>query len=340
MTNINYVQILNFFIKLIDMNKVFIAPMLDYTDKYYRFFIRKITKKCTLFTEMIVADSIIHADHHPLLSYNEIEHPIVVQIAGSDPHKLGIASKICQLYGYDSINLNVGCPSDRVKSGNFGACLMLDTNLVTDCIKSMLDSTKLPISIKHRIGIDYNEEYGFLRDFVGNIAQVGCKQFIIHARNAILKGLTPKQNREIPKLKYDYVYKLKEDFPDLDIIINGGIKTINDIASHLKLLNGVMIGREAYNNPFMLNDIDHIYYSEPISKNNRFDIAFSMIDYLHEQKKLNIKLYKITKHMAGLFLGCHNARLWRFAVTNKIAKTDSIQTYLDALNIMNDISIN
>ena len=316
------------------MSKISIAPMLDCTDKYFRYFIRKITKKSLLFSEMIVSDSIIHGDQQKILSFDAIENPVAVQIAGSNPINLGLATKICQSYGYSEINLNVGCPSDRVKSGNFGACLMLKPELVSDCIKSMLDNTSLPVSIKHRIGIDYNEEYNFLSDFVGQISDCGCKKFIIHSRNAILKGLSPKQNREIPRLKYDYVYRLKSEFPDLEIIINGGIKTLQDIDKHFNHVDGVMIGREAYDNPFMLKDIDNIYFSDPVNQINRIDIAISMIDYLSYLMSSNIKLMKVTRHMAGLFYGCHNAKFWRNSLINQIPKTNSIDTYLDALKFM------
>ncbi len=317
------------------MQTIAIAPMLDWSDRHYRYFMRQITKTTTLYTEMIVTDAIIHGNREHLLGYNKAENPLVVQLGGSDPYKLVLASKICQEYNYDSINLNVGCPSDRVKSGNFGACLMHDSKLVATCIKAMQDAVKIPITIKHRIGLDYCNDYSFLCDFVAAIANIGCKDFIIHARNAILSGLSPKQNREIPPLKYDFVYQLKKDFPNLNIIINGGIKTIDEIKQHLASVDGVMLGREAYYNPYLFSAIDQIFFNSASPIQTRQQIAYNMLSYLEEAVSQNIPLHRITRHMIGLYHGCAKAKIWRYQLTNEMIKTNDINTYIKLINFMN-----
>jgi tRNA-dihydrouridine synthase A len=313
-------------------NKISIAPMLDWSDRHYRYFMRKLTVKVLLYTEMVVADAIIHGHKDKLLQFTSEESPIIVQLGGSDPEKLAIASKICQDYGYDGINLNVGCPSDRVKSGNFGACLMNDPILVAKCIDKMQQSCSLPISIKHRIGLGYENNFDFLLNFINIISSAGCKDFIIHARNAILTGLSPKQNREIPILKYDYVYQIKQLFPQLNIVINGGIKTKDDIKQHLTDVDGVMIGREAYYNPYLFNDFDLEFYHHNHPIKTRYEVAYSMIEYLEQQATLNIPLHYITRHMVGLYHGKPNAKQWRFGVTQGMQRDSSIQSYLELLS--------
>ena len=225
-----------------------------------RYLLRLISKKVFLYTEMIATGSIIYGKCLEQLEFNKEEHPVGVQLGGSDINDLVECSKMCEQQGYDEINLNVGCPSDRVQKGKFGACLMLEPNLVGDCLKNMQDAVNIPVSIKCRLGIDENISYEFLHNFISIVKRSGINIFIIHARNGILKGLSPRQNRNIPPLKYDYVYKLKEDFPELEIIINGGIKSLNESKAHLKKVDGVMIGRAAYDNPFMLKDIESNFY--------------------------------------------------------------------------------
>lgn len=309
-----------------------IAPMLDWTDRHYRYFMRQITKKTVLYTEMIVADAIIHGNQNRLLSYNDEEHKVVLQLGGSDPEKLAKASVIGAQYGYDEINLNVGCPSDRVKSGNFGACLMADPHLVAACIKSMQDRVSVPVTVKHRIGLDHNNEYGFVGEFVGVIANAGCKHFIVHARNAILKGLSPKENREIPPLKYEYVYRLKKDFPDITFTINGGIKTISEIEQHQQFIDGVMLGREAYYNPYLFINMDMLVEpNENIIKPSRLEIATQMLSYLEEMKKKDIPLHHVTRHMIGLYYGCANAKMWRTTLANEMIKENSLFVYENLL---------
>lgn len=316
------------------MPLIAIAPMLDWTDRHFRYFMRQITRHTILYTEMVVADAIIHGDCEKLLQFNKEEHPVVAQLGGSNPEKLVLASLKCEQYGYDGINLNVGCPSDRVKSGNFGACLMNNAQLVANCVQEMQEAVHIPVTIKHRIGLDYNEDYSFLHDFVATIAASGCSHFIVHARNAILKGLSPKQNREIPPLKYDYVYKLKQDFPQLTFSINGGIKTVHEINNHLKYVDGVMIGREAYYNPYLFSTFDQTWFGESTPIATRLEIAHSMLSYLEQCTAKNIPLHHITRHMIGLYHGCPKAKIWRYQLTNEMIKTNSINTYIELLKII------
>lgn len=311
-----------------------IAPMLDWSDRHYRFFMRQITKHTLLYTEMVVADAIIHGKKERLLGFDLEELPVIAQIGGSDPVKLALASKEMSKYGYSGVNLNVGCPSDRVKSGNFGACLMQEPKLVAECIKAMQDAVTIPVSIKQRIGINYNYEYGYLSDFVFQVAETGCKDFIIHARNAVLTGLSPKQNREIPPLKYDFVYKLKQDFPALNIVINGGIKTLAEIDMHLAHVDGVMLGREAYYNPYLFSTVDQTYFNAPTTILTRNEIALLMEDYLIKMHNKGVKLHHITRHMLGLYYGCAHAKLWRHTLAQEVLKTNSVDTYSNLLKII------
>ena len=313
-----------------------IAPMLDWSDRHYRYFMRQISKYTILYGEMIVADAILHGNVPQLLGFNTIEQPIVAQLGGSDPHKLAYAARKCQEYGYNQINLNVGCPSERVQSGSFGACLMREVDLVADCIKAMQDSVDIPITIKHRTGLDYDYNYNYLQEFVAKIAQTGCNTFIIHARNAILKGLSPKANREIPPLRYDFVYQLKQDFPDLNIIINGGIKTYDEINTHLQSVDGVMLGREAYYNPYLFSKIDNLYYGEKTPPISRKQIALQMVPYMQEMYYNKIKLHQITRHMIGLYHGCKHAKLWRSSLTTEMINHNSVDFYLTLVEQMDE----
>lgn len=314
-----------------------IAPMLDWTDRHFRYFMRQITTSTVLFTEMIVDNAILHGNQEKLLGFDNSEHPVIIQLGGSDPEKLSQAATGCEKFGYKGINLNVGCPSDRVKSGNFGACLMQDAKLVAKCIKSMQDSVSIPVTVKHRIGLNYDNDYNFVYNFVYELSTIGCNHFVVHARNAVLSGLSPKQNREIPVLRYDYVYRLKQDFPELEFIINGGIKTIEDINEHLKYVDGVMLGREAYYNPYLFANFDKIWYNSQSIVKSRIEIAKSMIPYMKEAAKNDIYLHHITRHMIGLYHGCKNAKIWRYQLTNEMIKTNSMDTYNKLLDFMEDI---
>jgi len=295
--------------------KLSVAPMMDWTDRHCRVFHRQITRHTWLYTEMVTTGALIHGDVARHLRYDEIEHPVALQLGGSDPADLAVSAKLGQEWGYDEINLNCGCPSERVQRGAFGACLMAEPQLVADCVKAMRDAVDIDVTVKHRIGIDKNEDYGFVRDFVGTIADAGCTTFIVHARNAILKGLSPKENREIPPLKYDVAYQLKREFPALEIIINGGIKTSDEVALHLEHVDGVMLGREAYHNPYVMADYDARFYGDDSPVKSRTEVLAAMLPYiaaqLAEYRDKGLKLNSITRHMLGIMTGLPGARAFR-----------------------------
>jgi tRNA-dihydrouridine synthase A len=290
--------------------------MMDWTDRHCRVFHRHITRHTWLYTEMVTTGALIHGDVERHLRYEGIEHPVALQLGGSDPADLAKSAKLGEQWGYDEINLNCGCPSERVQKGAFGACLMQEPQLVADCVKAMRDAVGIDVTVKHRIGIDYNEDYGFVRDFIGTIAEAGCRTFIVHARNAVLKGLSPKENREIPPLRYHVAYELKREFPDMEIIINGGIKTNDEIARHLEHVDGVMIGREAYHNPWLMADWDARFYGDADAPaRTREDVLEAMIPYIQAQLErygpLGLRLNGITRHMLGLMAGLPGARGYR-----------------------------
>ena len=232
--------------------RISVAPMMDVTDRHCRFFLRQVSSRARLYTEMMTTGALLHGDVPRHLEFNSEEHPVALQLGGGEPAELAHCAKLGEQYGYDEINLNIGCPSERVQRGAFGACLMAEPQLVGTCVKAIRDAVQIPVTVKHRVGIDKVEDYSFVRDFVGTVARAGCRTFIVHARNAVLKGLSPKENREIPPLKYDYVYRLKRDFPGLEIVVNGGIASKEQIQEHLRRVDGVMIGRAAYSNPWFL----------------------------------------------------------------------------------------
>ena len=299
--------------------RVSVAPMLDWTDRHCRMFHRQITRHTWLYTEMVTTGALIHGDIERHLNFNDEEHPVALQLGGSEPKDLAQCAKLGERWGYDEINLNCGCPSERVQKGAFGACLMGEPPLVADCVKAMRDAVSIDVTVKHRIGIDDVESYDFVRDFVGTIAGAGCKTFIVHARNAILKGLSPKENREIPPLKPDYAYRLKREFPQLEIIINGGIKTEAEIDAHLQHVDGVMIGREAYHNPYLMASFDARYYGNEAQVKTREEILQAMQPYILDQLARygkseaggGLRLNSITRHMLGLMAGLPGARAFR-----------------------------
>jgi tRNA-dihydrouridine synthase A len=305
-----------------------VAPMMDWTDRHCRVFHRQITKHTWLYTEMVTTGALVHGDVARHLRYDEIEHPVALQLGGSDPADLATSAKLGEQWGYDEINLNCGCPSERVQRGAFGACLMAEPQLVADCVKAMRDAVSIDVTVKHRIGIDKNEDYGFVRDFVGTIADAGCNTFIVHARNAILKGLSPKENREIPPLKYDVAYQLKREFPALEIIINGGIKTSDEVALHLAHVNGVMLGREAYHNPYVMADYDARFYGDDATVKSRTEVLAAMLPYIAEQLAQygdkGLKLNSITRHMLGIMTGLPGARAFRQLMSDpkRLAEAD------------------
>ena len=311
-------------------HKVCVAPMMQYTDMHDRYLLRLISKKIFLYTEMIATGSLIYGKCLDQLDFNEEEHPVGIQLGGSDINDLVECSKMSEQRGYDEINLNVGCPSDRVQKGKFGACLMLEPNLVGDCLKNMQDAVNIPVSIKCRLGIDENISYEFLYNFISIVKESGINIFIIHARNGILSGLSPRQNRNIPPLKYDYVYKLKEDFPELEIIINGGIKSLEESKTHLKKVDGVMIGRAAYDNPFMLKDIESNFYNIDSCTESKKEILNKYLEYVEMQLKNGHNLSKMMKHLFGLSRGDKYAKTFRIKII-EIMKNNSLKGHKEDL---------
>jgi len=305
-----------------------VAPMMDWTDRHCRLFHRQITKHTWLYTEMVTTGALVYGDVERHLRFNDEEHPVALQLGGSDPHDLAVSAKLGEKWGYDEINLNCGCPSERVQKGAFGACLMAEPELVRDCVKAMRDAVSIDVTVKHRIGINETESYDFVRDFVGTVADAGCSTFVVHARNAILKGLSPKENREIPPLKYEYAYRLKRDFPQFEILINGGIKTEAEIDEHLQHVDGVMLGREAYHNPYLMATFDQRYYGDDAPVKSREEILHAMMPYIAAQLAKEggrgLKLNTITRHMLGLMQGLPGAKNFRQTLSDskKLAAGD------------------
>lgn len=301
-------------------HRICLAPMIDWTDKHFRYFIRLLTKNAVLYTEMITTGAVLHGDQEYLLAYNPEEHPVALQLGGSDPDALAKSAKIAKAYGYDEINLNVGCPSKRVQSGSFGACLMKEPELVADCVAAMIEAVSsdnsssgpIPVTVKSRIGVDEQEGYENLLDFVDRIKLSGCKTFIVHARKAWLEGLSPKQNREIPPLKYEYVYQLKKDFPELEIIINGGVNTHQAVVEHLEQVDGVMIGREAYKNPGFFMTLEQQLFSVGSSSvASKHQVILDYLPYIEQQLELGVKLSALVRPILCLFNGEPGAKQWR-----------------------------
>ncbi len=288
-----------------------VAPMLDWTDRHYRYFARQITRHTWLYTEMVTTGALLNGDVARHLRFDEAEHPVALQLGGSEPAELAACAKLAEQWGYDEVNLNVGCPSERVQKGAFGACLMAEPKLVSDCVKAMRDVVDIDVTVKHRIGIDQIEHYDYLREFVDTVAEAGCRTFIVHARNAILKGLSPKENREIPPLKYDYVYRLKRERPDLEILINGGVKTNAEIAEHLQHVDGVMVGREAYHNPWLMAEWDAQFYGDAAAGPERAAVVEAMMPYVAARLGDGSNVRHIARHILGLFQGLPGARNWR-----------------------------
>ncbi|WP_075500955.1 tRNA dihydrouridine(20/20a) synthase DusA [Candidatus Pelagibacter communis] len=317
--------------------KVSVAPMMDCTDRHERYFLRLISKNTFLYTEMIVDEAIHRGDKKKLLEFNVNEKPVALQLGGSSPKLLSEASKIGEDFGYDEINLNLGCPSKKVEKNKFGACLIKEPNLVADCLTKMQSSTKLPVTIKTRIGYDDVEDYETFHKFISTIKSTGVKTFIIHARKAMLGKFTPKQNLNIPPLKYDYVYKLKEDFPNEEIIINGGISSINEIKSHLKKTNGVMIGRAAYHTPYLLADIEReIFKNDNVP--SRQDVIEKLIPYIKDEIKKGTRLNQIMRHTLGLFHGQSGASYWKRYLSENMCVRDADVKKID--HIMDKIKYN
>jgi tRNA-dihydrouridine synthase A len=316
-------------------HKLSVAPMMDYTDRFYRWLVRQLSQKTLLYTEMVVAETIYYASKEnrlpKVLKYNSVEHPIVVQLGGSNTETLSYAAKICEDYGYDEINLNVGCPSPRVQMGRIGVCLMKEPEVVADCMQAIKSSVSIPVSVKHRIGVDEFDSYEQLCNFVGTVAETGIDNFIVHARKAWLKGVSPAKNRTLPPLNYDIVYRLKRDFPALVIELNGGVKNLDEVQEHLRHVDGVMLGRAAYDNPWILADADKRIYgndANPVENRTAFIkhlIEQDLDDFFGE----NRKPYAMLRHLMGLFHGCRGTKAWKRLLSEGLQKKESIRVILE-----------
>ncbi|MFT6779631.1 MAG: tRNA-dihydrouridine synthase A [Paraglaciecola sp.] len=313
-----------------------VAPMLDWTDKHCRYFLRQISQHALLYTEMVTTGAIIFGKGD-YLAFNQEEHPVALQLGGSNPTDMARCASEAQQYGYDEVNINVGCPSDRVQNGRFGACLMAEPKTVAACIDSMQAEVDIPVTVKSRIGIDDMDEYEDLTRFIDVVADSGCDTFIVHARKAWLKGLSPKQNRDVPPLMYDRVYQLKQQFPDLHISLNGGVKTLDDVQFHLNYLDGVMIGREVYSNPYILAEVDKRFYQDNSVSKTRAEVVMAMLPYVERQIALGARPWHIARHMLGLFQGQPGGRIWRRYLSQNGTKTDvGVELLTDALHVLLD----
>lgn len=311
-----------------------VAPMLDWTDKHCRYFHRLLSKNALLYTEMVTTGALIHGNAQRFLDFNTQEHPVALQLGGSNPRDLAICAQMAESYGYDEVNLNVGCPSDRVQNGKFGACLMAEPQLVAECVAAMRAVANIPITVKSRIGIDERDSYEELTHFIETVSQTGCETFIVHARKAWLKGLSPKENREVPPLRYDVVFNLKKDFPLLEIVINGGITSLEQSLELLQSVDGVMLGREVYQNPYLLAFVDNILFGETRAVDEREEIIAQLLPYIEGQMELGVRLNSVTRHILGLFHGGYGARLWRRHLSENAFKTDaSVNVILNALEL-------
>lgn len=300
-----------------------VAPMMDWTDRHCRFFLRQLSQHALLYTEMVTTGAILRGDAARFLRHSAAEYPLALQLGGSVPTDLAACAKLAQAAGYNEVNLNVGCPSDRVQNNMIGACLMGHPQLVADCVKAMQDAVDIPVTVKHRIGINGRDSYAELCDFVGTVRDAGCRSFTVHARIAILEGLSPKENREIPPLRYEVAAQLKQDFPELEIILNGGIKTLEDCQQHLQTFDGVMLGREAYHNPYLLAQVDQQLFGSSRAVLGRFEAMQSMREYIAAHLAEGGSMHHVTRHMLGLGQGFNGARRFRQLLSVDIHKTDA-----------------
>ncbi|MCR9293935.1 MAG: tRNA dihydrouridine(20/20a) synthase DusA [bacterium] len=317
-----------------DPYRVSVAPMMEWTDRHCRYFMRLLSPSALLYTEMVTAAALHHGNHEQLLQYDAAEHPLALQLGGSEPSLMAEAAMLGQQYGYDEININVGCPSDRVQSGQFGACLMASPQTVAACVQAMRSAVDLPVTVKTRIGIDDRDDYEFLTDFIDAVAAVGCRKFIVHARIAILSGLSPKENRTIPPLNYERVYRIKQDYPQLDIVLNGGLETIQQIDLALSHVDAVMIGRQAYHRPYLLSELER-HFNPDWSLPSRQEIVQDLLPYIEREVTSGTPLHRITRHIMGLFAGVPGARIWRRHLSeNSYAAGAGPEVLLDALTAM------
>lgn len=304
-----------------ELNRKFtVAPMLDWTDRHCRHFHRLLTKYAILYTEMVTTGALLNGDVDRHLRFDVAEHPVALQLGGSDPHDLATCARMAADYGYDEVNINVGCPSERVQKGAFGACLMAEPELIGECVSAMQAAVRIPVTVKNRIGIDDQDDYEGLHRFISTVSQAGCRTFIIHARKAWLKGLSPKENREIPPLRYELVYQIKREFSQLEILINGGITTLEQCQQHLQYVDGVMVGREAYHNPWVLAQVDAQLYGTSSAVDDRKAIVEAFLPYVQQQLEQGVPLGHMTRHILGIFQGMTGARAWRRHISENAHK--------------------
>ncbi|MET0611114.1 MAG: tRNA dihydrouridine(20/20a) synthase DusA [Pseudomonas caspiana] len=306
-----------------------VAPMMDWTDRHCRFFLRLLSKNALLYTEMVTTGALLNADPHSFLQHDEAEHPLALQLGGSVPADLAACARMAEAVGYDEVNLNVGCPSDRVQNNMIGAVLMAHPQLVADCVKAMRDAVSIPVTVKHRIGINGRDSYEQLCEFVGTVRDAGCTSFTVHARIAILEGLSPKENRDIPPLRYDVAAQLKRGFPDLEIILNGGIKTLEQCQEHLQVFDGVMLGREAYHNPYLLAEVDQQLFGSDAPVISRAEALAAMRPYIAAHIQSGGSMHHVTRHVLGLGTGFPGARRFRQLLSVDIHKTQDPLALLD-----------
>jgi tRNA-dihydrouridine synthase A len=315
-------------------NKIAVAPMMDWTDRHCRYFLRLLSRNAMLYTEMVTAAAIVHGDADRFLRYNEEEHPIALQLGGSEPEWMAQATATAAKFGYDEININVGCPSDRVQSGQFGACLMARPEIVAECFLAMQRETDIPVTVKSRIGIDDRDDDEFLQTFVETLVDAGCQKFIVHARIAILEGLSPKENRTVPPLDYERVYRLKHEFPELEIVINGGLTEVGHVDEVLQHVDGAMIGRQAYHQPYFLAELEQ-HFNPATAMPTRDDVVEQMVPYIDRQLATGVPLNSISRHMLGLFAGQPGARAWRRYISEHAHQEGAgSEVLINALNAM------
>ncbi|MGN2624158.1 tRNA dihydrouridine(20/20a) synthase DusA [Stutzerimonas balearica] len=306
-----------------------VAPMMDWTDRHFRYFARQLSQRTLLYTEMVTTGALLHGDASRFLRHDESEHPLALQLGGSVPGDLAACAKLAEAAGYDEVNLNVGCPSDRVQNNMIGACLMAHPQLVADCVKAMRDAVGIEVTVKHRIGINGRDSYAELCDFVGQVSEAGCRSFTVHARIAILEGLSPKENREIPPLRYEVAAQLKQDFPELEIVLNGGIKTLEQCEAHLRVFDGVMLGREAYQNPYLLANVDQALFGSSAARVSRAEALRAMRPYIERHLAEGGAMHHITRHVLGLGQGFPGARRFRQLLSVDVHKTPAPLALLD-----------
>ncbi|MGR9087870.1 MAG: tRNA dihydrouridine(20/20a) synthase DusA [Gammaproteobacteria bacterium] len=309
-------------------HKFCIAPMLDWTDRHCRYFHRLLTQHALLYTEMVTTGALIHGDRERFLEFDPAENPVAFQLGGSHPEELAVCARMVEDHGYDEVNLNVGCPSDRVRNGRFGACLMAEPKRVADCVAAMRNAVAIPVTVKSRIGIDDRDSYEELSQFVATVAGAGCDTFVVHARKAWLKGLSPKQNRDVPPLRYDVVFQLKRDFPGLEIVLNGGIESLDHAEELLTQVDGVMMGREAYHNPYLLAEVDRRIFDETCATVSRERILTRLLPYVRRELDKGVRLNSMARHILGLFHGAAGARAWRRHISENAVKPGADESVL------------